>query len=457
MKKPKRVTPLKFMPSKIASIFLLIFLCSLQQLLAQNNKQVIDEIIVKVDDYIALKSELDLTYLDMSSRGQFGGSVERCDVLRQIVQNKLMLAKAEIDSITVTEEQVSAELDARMQYMVAQLGSEEEIERYYNKPLSQFKAELQDKMREQLLIKEVSRSITSDVKITPAEVRRFFHQLPADSLPFFPTEVTVGHIVKLPEVSEEQKKEVRDRINEIRRKIVSGEATFAEMAKKYSEDPGSAVKGGELGFRKRGELVPEYEATALKMNPGDISGPVESEFGFHLIQLIERRGNTYNSRHILIKPNSSNLDITEAERYLDSLRTQIVEGKMDFAIAAKEYSDDKQTNSSGGYFLNAEGANRISVEELDPSLFFVIDTMEVGTVSKPLPYRTMDGKEAVRIVYYEAKVSPHRANLKDDYQKIQSAALQEKKNRIIAKWFEDAKEDVYIDIDEAYNYCNIIE
>lgn len=457
MKKPKRVMPLRFMLNKKASTFLLAILCSFHSLYAQDNKQVVDEIIVKVDDYIALKSELDLSYLDMSARSRFGSSIDKCDVLRQIVQNKLMLAKAEIDSISVSDEQVSAELDARMQYMVAQLGSEEEIERYYNKPLSQFKAELQDKMREQLLIKEVSRSITSEVEITPAEVKRFFNQLPADSLPFFSTEVTVGHIVKLPEVSEAQKEEVRERLNEIRQKIVSGEATFAEMAKKYSEDPGSAGTGGNLGFRQRGELVPEYEATALKMNPGDISQPIESQFGFHLIELIERRGNTFNSRHILIKPNSSNLDIAEAERYLDSLRTEIVEGKMDFAIAAKEYSDDQQTNSSGGYFLSQDGSNRISVEELDPSLFFVIDTMEVGTISKPLPYRTADGKEAVRIIYYDGKVKPHRANLRDDYQKIQTAALTEKKNRIIAKWFEDAVDDVYIDIDEEYGYCNIVE
>ncbi|WP_017730069.1 peptidylprolyl isomerase [Nafulsella turpanensis] len=448
---------LKFIPNKTALAFLFLFLCGSQSLYAQSRKQVVDEIIVKVDDYIALKSELDLSYLDMVSRGQFSGNIDRCDVLRQIVQNKLMLAKAEIDSISVSDEQVSAELDARMQYMVAQLGSEEEIERYYKKPLSQFKAELQDKMREQLLIKEVSRSITSDVEITPAEVKRFFHQLPADSLPFFSTEVTVGHIVKLPEVSEEQKNRVRERLNEVRQKIISGEATFAEMAKKYSEDPGSAATGGELGFRKRGELVPEYEATALRMNPGDISKPVESQFGFHLIQLIERRGNTFNSRHILIKPNSSNLDISEAEQYLDSLRTEIVEGSIDFSIAAKEYSDDAQTNSSGGYFLNQEGGNRISVEELDPSIFFVIDTMEVGTISKPLPYRTADGKDAVRIIYYENKVRPHRANLKDDYQKIQAAALMEKKNKIVAKWFEDAVDEVYIDIDEEYNHCNILE
>lgn len=431
-------------------------LCAISSAFGQGKGQVVDKIVAKVDNYIALKSEVDLAYLDMASRGQSNQNVDKCDVLREIVQNKLMLAKAEIDSIEVTDAEVSAELDNRMRYMVAQLGSEEEIERYYNKPLSQFKAELRDKMREQLVIKAVTRDITAGVEVTPAEVKRFFNKLPAGDLPFFSTEVTVGHIVKLPEVGKEQKEEVRSRLTDIRDQIVSGEVTFAEMAKKHSEDPGSADIGGELGFRQRGELVPEYEATALKLKPGEISKPIESQFGFHVIQLIERRGNTFNTRHILVKPNSSTLDIAESERYLDSLRTQIVDGKIAFSKAAKEYSEDQLTKSSGGYFLDPEGSSRVSVEDLDPSVFFVIDTMQVGSVSRPLPYRTEDGKDAVRIVYYEAKISPHRANLGEDYQKIQMAALNEKKNRIVEEWFEEAVNDVYIDIDKDYDYCNIV-
>jgi peptidyl-prolyl cis-trans isomerase SurA len=444
------------MQNRTALTLCLAMFCAVSTAFGQKKNQVVDKIVAKVDNYIALKSEVDLAHLDMASRGQANQNVDKCEVLRQIVQNKLMLAKAEIDSIEVTEAQVSAELDNRMRYMVAQLGSEEEIERYYNKPLSQFKAELQDKMREQLVIKEVTRHITEGVEVTPAEVKRFFHKLPAGELPFFSTEVTVGHIVKLPEVNKGQKEEVRKRLNEIRDKIVSGEASFAEMAEKHSEDPGSAGSGGDLGFRKRGELVPEYEATALKLKAGEISKPIESQFGFHVIQLIERRGNTFNTRHILIKPNSSSLDITAAEHYLDSLRTQIVDGKISFSAAAKEYSEDQLTKSSGGYFLDAEGANRISVEDLDPSVFFVIDTMEVGAVSKPLPYRTEEGKDAVRIVYYQSRVKPHRANLRDDYQKIQMAALNEKKNIIVEEWFEEAVNDVYIDIDKDYDYCNIV-
>lgn len=421
---------------------------------AQTNGQVIDKIVAKVDNYVALKSELELAYLELQSRGKFG-STSKCDVLRNLVQNKLMLAKAEIDSVTVTDAEVSRELDRRMQYMVAQLGGEEEIERYYNKPIGQFKEELRGRMREQLLTSRMEDHITKDVTITPAEVSKFFSQIPADSLPFFSTEVTVGHLVKLPVINKAQKEKVRQQLSDIRQRILNQEATFQEMAKEYSEDPGSAANGGELGFWKRGELAPQFEATALRMKPGDISQPVETEFGFHIIQLIERRGNTYNSRHILIKPNSSEADIHEAELYLDSLRTVIQSGKISFAKAAKEYSEDKTTQSSGGYFVDPSGAQRISVEDIDPSLYFVIDTMKVGTITKPIPYRTADGKSAVRIVYYKSKVSPHEANLLDDYQKLQAAALNAKKNKIVARWFNDAVREVFIDIDPEYNNCNI--
>lgn len=438
---------------------LIAVMCSITGSYAQAKKQVVDKIIAKVDNYIALKSELDLAYLEMSQQQQQqqkSGKVDRCEVLRQVLQDKLMLAKSEIDSITVSESQVSAELDNRLRYMVSQLGSEEEIERYYNKPLSQFKAELRDKMKEQLLVREVTRHITQDVEITPSEVKRFFNKMPADQLPYFSTEVTVGHIVKLPEVSKEQKEDVIKRLNEIRDKIISEETTFAEMAKKYSEDPGSAGKGGDLGFWKRGELAPEYEATSLKMRPGEISKPVETQFGFHIIQLVERRGNTFNTRHILMKPNSSDLDIEAAEKYLDSLRTEILEERISFSKAAKEYSGDQLTKTTGGYFIDQEGAVRVSVQELDPSVFFVIDTMQVGTISKPISYRAEDGSDAVRIVYYKSKVKPHRANLRDDYQKIQAAALGEKRERIVAKWFENAVNDVYIDIDKEFDYCDIL-
>jgi len=203
-------------------------------------------------------------------------------------------------------------------------------------------------------------------------------------------------------------------------------------------------------------MVPEFEAAALQLKPGQMSEPIKTDFGFHLIELLERRGNRYHARHILIRPISSQLDILNAERYLDSLRTEILNDTISFEKAAKEYSDDRLTSSSGGFFLGPEGTNRVPTQDLDPIVFFTIDTMQVGDITKPMQYRMDDGKQAVRIIYYESSTKPHVANLDDDYQKIYNAALNEKKARILSEWFGDAKEQVFIDIDKEYEYCSIM-
>lgn len=437
----------------------LLLLCSIlgHGAFAQNKEVVVDKIVAKVDNYIILKSELEKMYLDYLSKGELMGANAKCQILESLVINKLMVAKAEIDSVVVSEGEVNSNLDRRMQYFVNQIGSEEKIEQYYGKSLEEFKDELRDNVKEQLIVQKMQSEITANIKVTPSEVKKFFNSIPSDSLPFFSTEVTVGQIVKIPTIAKEQKEKVRQELIELRQKIVSGEADFQEMAKKHSDEPGAENSGGNIGFFKRGELAPEYEAAALKLKPGEISMPVETKFGFHLIQMIERRGNLFNTRHILIIPSSSKLDIGEAENYLDSIRTKIINEEITFEKAAKEHSEDMETSASGGFFLDESGSNRISVEELDPSVFFAIDTMQVGTISKPLPYRTPDGKDAVRILFYKTKMRPHQANLKEDYQKIQAAALNEKKNRILSKWFSEANKDVFILIDDEYNFCEILQ
>jgi peptidyl-prolyl cis-trans isomerase SurA len=241
------------------------------------------------------------------------------------------------------------------------------------------------------------------------------------------------------------------------RRIVDRGEDFETLAREYSEEPGAKNSGGNIGFFKRGELASEYEAASLRMKPGDISQPVETMFGFHLIQFIERRGNTFNTRHILMRPQSSPDDIRVTEVYLDSLRSKILNDSLTFEKAAKEYSNDAETSHSGGYFLDQTGDSRISVEEIDPVLFFAIDTMQVGTISKPIRFRQDDGTEAVRIIYYKSKMRPHQANLKDDYQKISMAALNEKKNKVLDAWFLKARDEVFINVDEEYNSCQILQ
>jgi hypothetical protein len=545
-----------------------------EPLFAQYSKgQMIDKIIAKVDDYIVLKSDLDKAYLEFVSSGQEGGEEVKCGIFESLVISKLLVAKAEIDSVIVLDEEVQMNLDQRMQIILSQIGSEQRLEEYYGKTVDEFKMELFDDIKEQLIADKMQRTITEEVSVTPSEVKRFFNLIPEDSLPFFSTEVSVGQIVLIPEVGDNQKEIARAKLLDIRERIISGpdltttyggwtidlnsdnslelvdEAgtkytgtweyiaserlftitlneisftanefqftwkltkyggdsllfenndisntsrftafkpdddsrespvismdfllgswkitsfnadgeDFATLAREFSEDPGSARNGGELGYASRGTMVPEFEAAAMTMKPGEISAPIETDFGYHLIQLIDRRGNEFNSRHILIRPDFTAIDFEKAEDFLDSLKNHIIEDSLIFEKAAKEFSDDDETSGNGGFMIDASGSTRVSVEDLDPVVFFTIDTMEVGQISQPLRYRMKDGKEAVRILYYKDRVKPHKANLKEDYQKIQLATMNEKRQETMEKWFDKAKNDVFIQIADDYKYCEILE
>jgi peptidyl-prolyl cis-trans isomerase SurA len=417
---------------------------------------VIDKIIAKVDNNIVLKSDVERAYLDYLSNGGKPSERNKCGLLAQLISGKLMVAKAEIDSVIVTEDIVDRNLEERFRMILSQFGgSEEQLEEYYGKTLEEIKSDVRDQVKEQLTIQRMQNHITENITVTPAEVKRFFDKIPSDSLPYFSTEVEVAQIVKIPETGEEQKQRAREKLIELRKRILAGE-DFAELAKEYSEGP-SAKYGGDLGYASRGAMVPAYEAVALKLKPNELSVPVETKFGLHLIQLLDRRGNEYHSRHILLMPEPSEEDIKRAEDYLDSLKSQINAGKITFPKAAKEYSEDQQTSGNGGFFADENGGTRISTDNLDPVVYFTVtDSMQVGEISKPLRYRTDDGKQSVRLLYYKSRVRPHQANLKDDWQKIRNAALEEKKMRVLNEWFDKAREEVFINIDDDYSYCNIM-
>lgn len=418
---------------------------------------VVDKIVSKVDNYIVLKSELDKAYLEYVSNGGQGGDRTRCQYLAILIRNKLMMAKAEIDSVVVSDDQVDANTERRMSMILAQYqGSAEEIENKFGKSLDQIKLELRDQIREQMVVSEMERTITKDIAVTPAEVKRFFARIPKDSLPFFSAEVEVAQIVKIAKVSQKQKEETQRQLIDIRNRLLAGE-DFTTLAKKYSSDPSVASNNGDMGWMGRGMLVPEFEAMAFKLKPGEISMPVETEYGFHIIQLMERRGNEYHSRHILMSPTPSPEDLQVASKFLDSIRSIIIKDSIAFQKMAKEHSDDMQTKGSGGFFADESGGSRMSVDEIDPVVFFAIDSMKVGSISKPLTYRTDQGKEAVRILYYKSRMNPHQASLKDDWNRIQLAALNQKKNGILEKWFSKARRDVFISIDPTYNFCGILD
>ncbi len=433
----------------LAMVFLLI---------VKTQAQVLDRIIAKVDNYIVLQSELEIAHEQFKANMEVASTEDiECKVLETLIINKLLLAKAEIDSVVIERHLVDDQLERRMQYFISQVGGADKIEQYYGKSLDDLKSDLRKQVKEQMVIQRMQENITTKIKVTPGDVKKFFHSIPQDSLPYFSTEVEIGHIVKKAIISKTQKNLARKKLEEIRQRVINGE-DFCELAKIYSEDPGSARLCGELGYFGKGDLVPPYEAAALKLKPGETSPVIESEFGYHVIQLLGRKGNEYNSRHILIKATSSQKDIHNSAEYLDSLRQAILDNKISFEKAAKEFSDDKMTSPSGGMFQDQNtGDTRISLENIDPGLFFVIDTMKLGTITPPFLFRMEDGTEAMRIVYYKTKIAPHQANLNDDYQKILTATEEEKKNNAINEWFDKTKGEVYIDIHSDYKHCQILQ
>jgi len=420
------------------------------------NKNVLDRIIVKVDNYFILKSEVENQYQQYITSGQ-ANSPNRCQILEGLVVNKLMLAKAEIDSVIVDDKRIEAELNSRMEQMEGQYGSAKNIVEAYGKSIATLKEDLRSSLKEQLTGRKMQDKITDDVKITPKEVAAFFNEIPRDSLPYLPAEVEISHIIRLAKPNKNQKEELYAKLLDFRRRVEKGES-FEDLAKVHSEDLGSGRRGGDLGFAKRGAMVAPFEAAALRLKPNQMSDVVESEFGFHLIQLLEIRGQEYHARHILLRPDYQKLDLTEPTKFLDSIRVLVQRDSTTFEKAAKEFSEDKATQDAGGVIMDAaNGGNRLAYDgTMDPALFFALDSMKLGTISAPIPFRTDDGRSAVRILYFKAKHAPHFANLKDDYQKLAQITLSRKKNNAIEKWFMKAKNDVFIFIDEEYKDCRIL-
>lgn len=422
--------------------------------------QVLDKIVAKVDNYIILESDVQKTYLEAIAQVQQGVEPPtRCEVFESLMINKLMVAKAEIDSVLVTDAEVMLQTDSRFNMVMQQFGGDEAtLLQSYGKTSDQLKKEIEDVIREQLIVTRMRGKITEGLTVSPAEVRAFYNSIPSDSLPFFSAEVTVGQIVKKPEVNQRTKEAIFEQLRKFKEDIGSGNAEFATLAREFSEDPGSGAQGGDLGFFRRGELAPEFEATALALRPGELSDPVETDFGIHLIQLLENKGSTYNTRHILRIPKATQADIDKAERFLDSLKTEIQAGRIEFANAAKEYSDDRATSDNGGFFTDpANNSSRLTLRTLeDPVLYFTLDSMQVGAITKPIQYEDPREGTKLRILFYRNKYPAHRANLSDDYEKLKAATLRRKEDELLSKWFITAKEDIFIDLDPLYDRCNVL-
>ena len=431
-------------------------------MMAQNRQpQVVDKVVAVVGKNIILQSDIENQYIQYRLQGMAEGTGKevRSRILEELLLQKLMLNQAEMDSITVTDEQVDKELNRRIQILVSRFGSQEKMEAQFGKSMSEIKEEVRQASKDNMLQEQVQAKIMENVKVTPQEVKDFYNNIPKDSLPTISPSYEIVQIVKRPPVSIDEKLQVKDRLYQIRKRILEGESSFATMAVLYSEDRGSASQGGERGFAGRGVYVPEFENVAFNLRDGEISDVVESEHGFHIIQLIERRGETVNCRHILLKAKVPVEALEKAQNQLDSVAQLIRNGDMTFEEACKKYSDD-DSKSNGGYLSNAAtGGNWLSMQDLKEledyyaeykNLAVVRSLLEVGQVSDASPMTTNEINDAFRLVMVKRQKEAHQANLKDDYSLIQSWALAQKRQQAIEKWVANKAGKAYIRLDEAY-------
>lgn len=428
--------------------------------------QVVDKVVAVVGQNIILQSDVESQYAQYRMQGSIDGNSDamHCAILEELMFQKLLLNQAEMDSLNVTDNEVEMEMNRRISDLLGRAGSQEKLESIFNKSMSEIKEELRRLVKEKSLQDQVRADILKSVLVTPAEVKAFYNSLPADSVPMVDEQYEIMQIVKRPPVSIDEKLAVKDQLYQIRKRILDGESTFSTMAILYSEDPGSATKGGELGFTGRGEFAPEFEMVAFNLRDGEISEVVETQFGFHIIQLIERRGDYVNCRHILLTAKVPVEALEKAQHELDSAAQLIRNGDMTFEEACLKFSDeDSKTN--GGYISSPMGGNRISLQDIREleqypnfgefkNLAFVISKLKEGVVSDPLPMMTNDNKDAFRLVMVKKKVPAHKANLTDDYALIQSWALNQKNQEVISNWIRNKAKKAFVKIDKDFANCD---
>jgi peptidyl-prolyl cis-trans isomerase SurA len=420
----------------------------------ETKDSIVDGVVAVVGANEILRSDIENQYMQFRSQGNIQGSAEKvkCQILEGLLFQKLLYHQSQIDSVKVTDAQVNEQMDHRMRMFISQIGSPEKLEEYYQKSISEIKEEMRDIIKEQMMVQESQEKITKDVKITPSEVKAFLKKLPKDSIPEISSEIEVGMIMKSPTIGEAEKQACIDRLKSFKDRIKKGD-DFSTLAVLYSEDPGSAKKGGELGMFKRGDMHLEFEAAAFKLKPGEISDIVETEDGFHLIQMIERKGEYINVRHILLQPKVSMASMIRSKNILDSVATLIEQKKLTFAEAVIRFSDDPSRNNGGLMVNSVTGTSKFQANEVDPKIFFVIDKLKVGDISSPVLYKTDRGKEEYRIYYLKTRTTPHKANIQDDYAKIHEMALDQKKMDVMNNWIKERIGKTYISIDEEYQRC----
>lgn len=415
--------------------------------------RILDRVVAVVGDEKILQSDIENLYLQYRAEGISSSGDLKCEILEDYLAQSLLLNQAKIDSIEVSESQVELQLNARLDYFINQIGSQERLEQYFNKTILEIKEDFRDLIRDQMITQEMQSNITGDVTITPSEVRQFFNRLPDDSIPYIDSRIEIKQIVVYPPVSDEAILEVRQRLLDLRKRIIEGE-NFATLAVLYSQGP-SAPKGGEIGFMGRGEVDPEYAKAAFSLKKGQVSNIVESAFGYHLIQLIERRDDRVNTRHILMRPKLDPDAVAKTISQLDSLADLIRADSIIFERSAMFFSQDKKTNVNGGLVVNPyDNSTMFELDELQPSEYEILRYMNIGEISEPFESIDENGKQVYKIVKLSRSTPPHRANLKEDYTLIQQIALSDKRDKIFHEWINEKITVTYIHIDGSFRGCS---
>jgi len=415
---------------------------------AQDN--VVDKIIAVVGNQVVLKSDVEQRFISLKAQGYTSGGVDlKTEIFEDLLIQKLMIAQAQIDSIEVTDQEVENDLDRKMEMYIQRIGTKEKLEQYFNKTILEMKNDLRDDTRNEKIKDKMQAEITKDIHITPAEVRNFYSKLNKDSLPIIPGELEVQQIVKYPKVSDNEKDRIREKLRGYRDRVLNGDS-FSTLAVLYSEDQGTAQRGGELGYTPRANLVPEFANVAFNLKTDKVSKIVETEYGFHIIQLIDRKGERINVRHILLKPKIEEEKRNLATAQLDSIADLIRKEKMEFDEAAFYFSDDKDTRNNGGLLVNPyTAASKFEKDNLPPAISQQVNKLKINEISAPF-LDVSAGKDAYKIIKIKSETKSHPANISDDWSQFEGMLTQKKQQSVLNKWIKDKQANTYVHIDDDY-------
>lgn len=433
----------------------LVILCALITVgtQAQEKAFIIDRVIAVVGDFEILQSDIEQQFMQLKASQPYVSEEVKCDIFNYFIEQKLMMNQAKIDSIEVSAGQVEMSMESRLETFIRQIGSEKEMEEYFNKSIFDIREDLRKTMREMMITQEVQSTITGEITTTPSDVKSFYKKQDTDSIPYIDSEVKMAQILMYPKTSDDAIFEVKTKLLELRKRVMDGE-NFATLAILYSDGP-SAPMGGEIGFASKSSgLDPKYVEAAWSLKEGQVSKIVESAFGYHIIQLIERKNDMVNTRHIILKAKVDALAKTKVIEKIDSLRTFIVTDSIPFASAAMFYSQDKNTSVNGGLLVNPmTSAATFEYDQLDTKDYYTLREMEIGEVSKP--FETVDESQKIcyKIIKLLDRTEPHRANLTDDYLLLQNMALQAKQQEVMNEWYKEKREKTFIKFDSSFEEC----